>query len=460
MGGGRKNYFCDQVIFELIGKAWANGSPAYTSYFDHKGPAVFLFCALGYAIDGTWNGLLWLYAVWTALSMYIFYRIVVYMCGISNFKCMAMSVAFSIITILWVWSLDIPNGMTVTQIAMPWLLTCAFILCYWHKTNCFKSHWLFHVLYGIFCMMTMLGRASDIIFVFLAYVFLFCYEFKKPCRTLFINLLATIAGGFGVYLIFAVYFAVYDVFDKFMYAFLWGNFRYLSGNTETETGEWCVIIFAILGVFSGISAYKKNFRIVPVLTASVIHAVFYFMGTRYLTYLCGFFIDMSVLLLWTVEDMSFMSGRRKKLLYIAAGLYAFVFVFISLVDNDYVAWLCISKAEMSQPVDELSDYIIASGKSYAIYNDRYLLGTMMDSGYELPVGKYALFQNWHVATNVITREQLESDIRMSQPDIIVVYQYLLCDCSVFDGYDLIKTCDYSDDSFRTKDIVYYVYEKK
>lgn len=460
----RSAYFCDQVLFEFIGKAWANGIPAYTYYFDHKGPVVFLFFCIGYLIDGTRRGVMLVHSIWTAVSIYLLHRILFQMDLFKSYITnLVMSAISSIITILLLWSWNVQSGVVVAQIEMPFILTCTWIICEWYKTDSFLSGRRLHFLYGISCMMIIMARASDAIFIFTTYIGLLCVHIKHK-QKLFQNLCVILLGGFLPFAMFLSYFGYYGVVDTFMDCTLWSNFRYAAKSASTDascTYVWAILLFVMLVALFIIAWHRKASGLAPYCVASGLHLLFYISTTRFTQYCIAFLADIVILLFIAFYGYKITTRCRKRIFGILFGIYVMFFVSTEIVTAGYITWYHGTQECIRQYDEALRDELIASGKSYMTYNDEYLLATMMESDYELPVCKYILFQDWHVDCGVIELAELQSAIKESSPDVIITLDKSAYADELFVDYELTDVYELWRDSDGVYDEVYtyYTYEK-
>lgn len=65
----------DSYIFQYIGRCWATGGVPYRDAFDHKGPLIFLFDAVGFWITGDRFGILAVQVIFLCGSLWLVYRI-------------------------------------------------------------------------------------------------------------------------------------------------------------------------------------------------------------------------------------------------------------------------------------------------------------------------------------------------------------------------------------------------
>ena len=456
----RHVYFCDQVIFEVVGKAWANGIPAYTYYFDHKGPIVFLFFCLGYLVDGTRHGLMLFYVFWTALSMYLLHKTLFQMNWFVSYKAnMLVSSTVGILGIFLLWLMNVQSGIVVAQIIMPFLLICVWILCHWYQ-NGFTTGWYLHLIYGVCCMLIILARANDAIFVFIAYVMLFFMNLSRQSER---NLFMTILGGLLPFAWFYAYFCRYDAADTFMYCTFWSNFKYVGISANSDESCTYAFVYALIAIFIvfTIVIYKRKQHAFAYLLAFACHLGFYATTTRFLQYLVSFLAEIVVLLYIASYDIKLQRIRQKQIFGMIMALFLSYFAVATFVVTLYVGWYHAVYEKIYDFDDMICEDLISSGKSYMVFNDPHLLGTILDAGYELPACRYALFQDWHVYCHILSKEDMKAGIDESKPDVIILVNESPDADYYFEDYDLVAVKDPADITgfSYNEEFTYYFYER-
>ena len=246
-------YYDDQLIFEIIGKAWSQGMPAYTYYLDHKGPFVFLFFCLGYLVDGTRHGLMIFYVIWLTISMVLLF--LVFQNSWSekqSFLKQLFNCELSVLVVIMNHILGLSQGIIVCQIVLPYILLCYLLMRHWFDRDNFLSGMRLHILYGVFCSIIVLSRASDAIGVILLYV---CYWFyhlikKHQVWKTIQKALFTILGGLIPFILCLIYFGCYGVVDEFMDCTFWANFRYIPPTSCNDIFgiNYYIILLFITGI--------------------------------------------------------------------------------------------------------------------------------------------------------------------------------------------------------------------
>lgn len=463
-------YYCDQVIFSVLSKGWAKGIPLYSFYTDHKGPNVFLFFTLGYLLTGTdnANGILFIHSLWTGLSMFLVYRIVLYFKISKNTIFNHLNaILVAIGSIVFTWTLTLENGITVAQIVMPYALMCVLIYVYWYlNCNFISTTWL-HGLYGISVMMIMLARASDAIFPFLLYVLTWLYYlYKVDDKKLIARKLEyTIGIGIIPYVIYSAYFIANGIFDKFMDCTFWGNFRYAGNGIQDEnpgTPLQTVILLSICVVCLIIGYLRRNIafkRLLIVAIPFAVHTLFVFMTphSNY-QYYQTFLVEILLLTFTIFNSFEFERGIAKNISCIIAAITIFA---CSIIGPTYVNWLGSIQANIQVTENEIVDDVLASGKSYMCLGCVNVLGLFMDKTDELPICKYSMFQAWHVKTHVITNEDLYKAIEDVKPEIIVELGISDFDEYLRRDYELVDEIDYCAYNYEYFDgeYTYYIYER-
>ena len=127
----------DAGVFQTIGFQWSKGHLPYSELWDHKGPLIFLFNALGYSLMGTKTGIMLLEAF--SISIFIYYS---YKALRTNFNIRASIIGAGITILLLAGTYA--GGDNVEEIILPLLSYCFYRTCQWIAADKQK-----HVSYGL-----------------------------------------------------------------------------------------------------------------------------------------------------------------------------------------------------------------------------------------------------------------------------------------------------------------------
>ena len=180
---------------------------------------------------------------------------------------------------------------------MPFLLGCILLLIHWHKTDSFtKADWK-HAVYGLCCMMGLLCRASDGIYVVLVYISLWIYHtYKYGIKTTIKQPIFCIGVGILPFAAFSLYFYKINAFSEFFYATISSNFGYMK-HVEPEKFRLITIclfitiaasLFALSKKRRSLDKTKFMFYFIPY----AIHIIFFCISPGFFQYIFSYIPDM------------------------------------------------------------------------------------------------------------------------------------------------------------------------
>lgn len=471
----------DARVFEFIGKAWTQGTVPYSYYFDHKGPVVFAFFALGYLIDGTRHGIAVVWSIWMALSICLTEEFIV---RLNLIKSKIWNTIFSyflaIFTVLVFNSITGTSSVVIGNIVMPFVITMALLYQSWAIKGNFLETKGLHYLYGFLCMTVILARASDAIFVFLLYAIywfqtLFASKKYKECL---IRFLLTVTGGLTPFIIALAYFGYYGCVNQFMFSTFLVNFRYhVSPDPDLVPSKFIIAMFiAMIGICITIFVTRKKEEkplCVAPLFAFMIHLAFWYGTAKFeqycLCYIADFlcFAFVCVVSFMKLTDKQYMS--KKSIVLITSA------IILILSGGIWFAKANLTQLKSAQDMvavenNRLADEIIASGKKVVVLDNSELVLALMDKGYMNPC-KYFNNQWWDIKCNLATEEEIVNAILESNPDYLYESGHYEREHEhVVPGYEMVDAIDLSIKLLEDNNLeeyadqntgyVYYIYEKE
>lgn len=247
------NVDCDSMIFQTVGREWANGKMPYTEVFDHKGPYIFFVDMLGYKLGSRY----WIFAIQV---IHIFFALA------AVYKTAALAKTHKIpyglaasIAFLAILSLTFYDGNLTEEYCLPFLaFSQYFQLKYFierdenGKLGEHKPQYAFF--YGLCFSIAILTRMTNaapalcgtaVIAVILI--------IRRKYRNLLLNAAGFILGTIIPIVPFAIYFAANNAFNEFIYGMLIFNFKYNSAAQSWVANVRIATIIIYLGSAVGIS---------------------------------------------------------------------------------------------------------------------------------------------------------------------------------------------------------------
>ena len=246
---------CDSVLFQAVGKFWAQGHLPYVELFEHKGPLLFLIEAIGYAIYPR-AGLMVLQIIFLYLSCLLAWR------TMELYSSNALHKIFFLMVMLIFYASHYEEGNHVEEYSVLFLSAATYCFLRSLKENIFSS--LYGFIYGLgfgACFLIRLSDAAQICCqIFLTAIFLIqAHDFK----TLLKNFLSLSAGFMVIVLPFVIYFAAHGALYEMLYGTILFNLKY-TGATFHQSFIFQVIydVFHFLPLFImtivAVVALKEN----------------------------------------------------------------------------------------------------------------------------------------------------------------------------------------------------------
>ncbi len=224
-------YGSDAAIFMIIGKGMTQGLIPYVDLYDHKGPLLFFFNALGYWLYDGKFGVLCVQILAFAASLFLVYKMA--RLFLPAKWCLLSLAAFCFYYITMVEGGNLSEEWSLVFSLLPMYLSLQFV----STGDTIASHPLRRSLvYGL-CLGVQiyirLNNASIICGIILAFVILLCIE--KAYAALFANAGMVFAGVVLITLPIVVYFAAHGALVAFFEAAFIDNFVYAFAGAETKT---------------------------------------------------------------------------------------------------------------------------------------------------------------------------------------------------------------------------------
>lgn len=477
----------DQALFEYFGKAWIiGGKLPYVNYFDHKGPFIFLWYGIGYLFGGR-NGVFLLSVLWTSASCFL-----AYLCLKEHKTEEKWYEIFSVLLSLFIpflyRTIIITCGITVGWVSEPFLFACLLILLKQrNEVPDKRRRALQNFLYGVCCMIPILSRATDSVFVFLAWtlVRLFQLPGKRNKKEIFQEMGQAVLGGLLPFIIFATYFAANGALFEFMDATFFANLRYLGGSSVSKTDLitknviflrntfmfpclyggilldlFCVRIKAIGRENLTKREIKKN---LPYFLALLCQMIVFVNSFGYDHYITPILVTFPFFFVIASEGISIKKNKFIKTVLLifplVFGLYALYF-FSGEEVTERLERQSLLKGKISIE-RTLAREIAESGEDYVCFDvtSSDLLLMLLDENARFQESRFVTFQTWYARTGAITKEDLVSDMEEARPPkIYFVYSEWVNLTEIFVNYE---QSDFLSFGFDEKpDFGIYVFERK
>lgn len=221
----------DSVIFQIIGRFWAENKTPYSQLWDLKGPIIFFINYLGYVLTSDRLGVF----ILEIINLFIFEVICFKLFVIKYNK--KFSLLLVVLVLMFMSSLWDDGGNMTEEYCLPLLMLSFYCLYKWvNKVTQTKlkkvSHKpLYSFIYGLTFSFCALTRISNCVGVCVAVLFVYVLLFiNKSYTTLLKNVLFFLLGFVVITLPFCFYFFIKGAF----YDFLYGTILYNIGYAVTD----------------------------------------------------------------------------------------------------------------------------------------------------------------------------------------------------------------------------------
>ncbi len=365
-------YGSDAAVFMVIGKGVTQGLVPYVDLYDHKGPLLFFFNALGYLLFDGKVGVLLVQILFFAVCLYFVYKMARLFVS-SGYACW-MIVAFCYYYITLVEGGNLSEEWSLLFTVLPMYLSLRFAM----QQQPIATHPLWHsFVYGL-CLgaqvFIRLNNASIVCGIILAFVILLCIE--KSYQAIFANAGVVLLGVLCVAAPIFLYFALHGAVDAFLQAAFVDYFVYALNGADTKTWQdICAVLVRLLlfhvAIFAAYRLYKggtlgKAPAILTVCMGSV-SAPLLFLGYGYLHYYLVFapFMVLALCLACKAFAERQCATRRAQLAFVAVLLLAvapFAYRFARQVgvnlmmdffDYNQAEVACVTQIMSNVPEDEM-----------------------------------------------------------------------------------------------------------
>ena len=246
----------DASIFEYFGYAMNHGQIMYTNLFDHKGPFIFIFNALGYFVAGP-LGIKALYLLCVYLFFYWTYRIS------QLFSSKIISVFVNVIVFI-IFEKYFEGGWGLEGYILPCISYSLFVFLKYSLTG--KSKPIEIILNGVFFSIVFFTKANMVgMWLFFSLYITICLLYRKKVKELFQLIGFFISGILLILIPLFLYLMMNDALTDMFYQSFIVNMIYSKQPSEyslKEVIEWYLLQtnqlqINILIVLSSLLALKK-----------------------------------------------------------------------------------------------------------------------------------------------------------------------------------------------------------
>ncbi len=223
-----QNFGLDSLMFQVIGKSWADGGMPYIDTWDQKGPLIFFINMLGYRFTGSAIGIFILQIFFLWLSLCFVYKT----CRLYFSR--RVSVLLVLFYLLWIPRTFTCGNMT-EEYCMPFICASFYLICRWLcnvQVNDRYSHpWTYSIIYGLtfgVCLLTRVTNATGVCASVLIIVIVLAQH--RMWKNLIHNSLGWLAGASAVCLPFILYFAENGALYDMLYGTILYNIDYASSS--------------------------------------------------------------------------------------------------------------------------------------------------------------------------------------------------------------------------------------
>lgn len=223
----------DSALFALVGRGITEGKIMYTDFFDHKGPFIFFFNALGYFIGGR-TGIFLLQGVFGCISLIFIYKAYSILHS-SDHKMYAWDYLFLFVCGYIVCFHTFENGNLTEEYSQPFISCSLYLFAkYATQTKVHPEHPpIYAFVYGICLAFLAFMRLNNAVSVCAGILALFLYLlYTKQYKNLLLNLLFGVLGLSAVVVPVCVYFWYHSALEDMIFAAFIYNFRIFGGASQ------------------------------------------------------------------------------------------------------------------------------------------------------------------------------------------------------------------------------------
>lgn len=225
----------DSAIFTLLGKGVLGGKEMYIGLFDHKGPFIFLFDALGYLMGGR-TGIFLLQCLFGYVTIAFLYFTGKKLRADNEkigFPAMLLIMALGMATFFYTFE----GGNMTEEYSLPFIAACCYMfVSYIKRAEAEAAHPpIYAFFYGVCLAVVSLLRLNNAATIGAGVLFVFIYLcYHKQFKNLLFNLLAGVGGMLIVLVPVLLYFHLHGSLDEMIYATFLHNFT-IVGNTGRDS---------------------------------------------------------------------------------------------------------------------------------------------------------------------------------------------------------------------------------
>lgn len=203
------HYGYDSIVFQLIGKYWAQGHLPYVELWDHKGPYIFFVNCIGYLLTGDTLGIFIIQVLHLSITFYFIYKA---FCLLQDSKIKAGLLLLT--AIIWL-ACTYDEGNLTEEYLLPWIAAAVFLTLRWSKKEPAhrKADPLIALLCGIVLGISLMTRLTSAaitcgIMLYMGLLFLTNGKWKDLLKII----LVFISGFILVTAPFYIYFQYHNAF--------------------------------------------------------------------------------------------------------------------------------------------------------------------------------------------------------------------------------------------------------
>lgn len=429
------NYYGDDsAMFQVIGKAWKNGTVPYIGTFDHKGPFIFLVNALGYLL-GTYGMMMVQWAFMLAAFYGIFRTARLFM----GYKLAVLATVFSYLVLVPTYGF----GNYTEEYSLVFLTFSIyfgvkyFLNLDWSRKETLEHPWTYAVWYGISFLCILFMRVTSALAVCCIIFLVLCVLLRyRMWKNLWQNIAGFLLGCLIVFVPFAIYFACHGALYDMIYGTLIHNVLYASNSSIfTEVGAawrsayialFTTVLLMVVSVFYFIVEKRKHWMLgVYGLLVSCATMVLFISINRYLHY---YMISVPYFVLAAGLTMKMKAHVKEHIIKRLAFYGACVGLLIQVVFGaarvqrqsysnqvfqDYAKAYkgCYEQLMSHVPKEDYGDFLVFGSNALSQW---YLLGDIA------PIYKYCFLQGWMSSCSGEIKEEVTAYLEEDPAKWLVV----------------------------------------
>lgn len=312
-------YSDDSAVFQVVGKAWANGKLPYVDVFDHKGPFIFMMEAIGYKFEIGKAGLLfgqWIFCLVDFIFIYKIGRL---------FMSKKWSLIHTVLSYV-VFAISIQCGNLTEEYSLPFIIIPLFFVIKYFITIEEREHehpFSYALYYGVaFAVLFMMRATSAISICCIVLVVLIDLLIQKKWICIAKNMFGFIGGVIIATLPFAIYFGIKGAMYDMVFGTIIYNLMYTSDSVfEIYSASMFAFVSDVLLLLAGIVHVllkgKKDILGIFAIVLSLLTGAMVFTMNGYIHYFMILMPYYMVGVCLTVNIKEYIAkSTRNKILYI------------------------------------------------------------------------------------------------------------------------------------------------